>query len=209
MLKAAIFVRRNGASGAGQVGWAFEYGDGKFNVGAVENTAGYFLDGPRQMAFWTQRTDEPVAPVNYLTLTSNEVQCNGLHFHIPITRSERIRLVDGSPTPLVFNFYPGVNTLVTRTLPKSTSVCGILPPLQLVSKLFPLIFQTKWKSNSVPAAVANRRRPPGLLAGTLLTGGLVMSLIIRSIFSLVNLVPVLPFLPAPNLSGYGVGIQGG
>lgn len=63
MLKAVVFVRRHGASGAGHVGWAFEYGDETFNVGAVENTAGYFLDGPMQMAFWTQRTAQPVAPM--------------------------------------------------------------------------------------------------------------------------------------------------
>ncbi|MBV9390030.1 MAG: hypothetical protein JOZ78_26705 [Chroococcidiopsidaceae cyanobacterium CP_BM_ER_R8_30] len=63
MLRAAVFVRRCGASGAGHVGWAFDYTDGTSNVGAVENTQGYPLEGPKDMAFWTVRTSEIVAPM--------------------------------------------------------------------------------------------------------------------------------------------------
>jgi len=64
--KAAVFVRRTGASGAGHVGWAFEYSDGTFNVGAVENTQGYPLDSPKDMAFWAVKTSQIVAPMKIL-----------------------------------------------------------------------------------------------------------------------------------------------
>lgn len=62
-MKAAIFIRRNGAGGLGHVGWAFEYTDGLHNAGAVENPPGTPVASPTDMGFWTVKTNNPVQPM--------------------------------------------------------------------------------------------------------------------------------------------------
>lgn len=59
-LRAAIFIHRSLAFGAGHVGWAFELRNGMFNVGSVENCAGTPWSLPDRMDFWTVDTFEPV-----------------------------------------------------------------------------------------------------------------------------------------------------
>lgn len=59
--RAVVFVRRSGANGLGHAGWAFEWGNGWFNVGSVENTSGAPYAPPDKMGFWTAQTLEPVA----------------------------------------------------------------------------------------------------------------------------------------------------
>ncbi|MBA3824144.1 MAG: hypothetical protein H0X24_09650 [Ktedonobacterales bacterium] len=55
-LRAISFVRRAGAYGAGHVGWAFEYRNGKFNCGSVENDLGMPVAAVVTMDFWTCNT---------------------------------------------------------------------------------------------------------------------------------------------------------
>ena len=62
-MKAAVFVRRNGAEGAGHVGWAFEYQDHSFNAGSVENMSGSPVSPPGKTDFWSQRVSDPVLPM--------------------------------------------------------------------------------------------------------------------------------------------------
>jgi len=59
--RALIFVRRSGASGLGHVGWAFEWRNGWFNVGAVENRSGRTFSKAEATDFWTAHTTDPVA----------------------------------------------------------------------------------------------------------------------------------------------------
>ncbi len=59
--RAVVFVRRSGASGLGHVGWAFEWPNGWFNAGSVENARGVPFASPDKMGFWTEQTLTPVA----------------------------------------------------------------------------------------------------------------------------------------------------
>lgn len=59
--RAVVFVRRSGANGLGHIGWAFEWHNGWFHAGSVENPAGKISAKPADMGFWAAHTLEPVA----------------------------------------------------------------------------------------------------------------------------------------------------
>jgi hypothetical protein len=63
MMRAAAFVRRSGANGLGHVGWSFQYADGTYCDGAVENPAGTPISPPGETGFWTQRVADPDVPM--------------------------------------------------------------------------------------------------------------------------------------------------
>ena len=63
MMRAGAFVRRSGADGLGHVGWTFQYPDGSFCDGAVENPAGTPMSPPGQTGFWTQTVVDPDPPM--------------------------------------------------------------------------------------------------------------------------------------------------
>lgn len=61
--RAMIFVRHSGANGLGHVGWAFEWSNGWFNTGAVENENSKPVATPPEMGFWSAHTLDPIATV--------------------------------------------------------------------------------------------------------------------------------------------------
>ena len=61
--RAIIFVRYAGAHGLGHVGWAFEWNNGWFNVGAMENEEGTPFTRPQEMGFWCAHTLAPIEDV--------------------------------------------------------------------------------------------------------------------------------------------------
>jgi uncharacterized membrane protein HdeD (DUF308 family) len=61
--RAIVFVRRPAATGLGHIAWGFEWMNGWFNVGAVENTTGKPFANPEEMGFWSTHTLDPVATV--------------------------------------------------------------------------------------------------------------------------------------------------
>jgi hypothetical protein len=63
MMRAGAFVRRSGAFGLGHVGWAFQYADGSYCDGSVENPAGTAVSPPGQTGFWTERVVDPDVPM--------------------------------------------------------------------------------------------------------------------------------------------------
>lgn len=58
--RALVFVRRAGASGLGHIAWAYEWNNGWFNAGSVENTLGKPFVAPAEMGFWTTHTVNPI-----------------------------------------------------------------------------------------------------------------------------------------------------
>lgn len=58
--RALVFVRRAGASGLRHIGWAFEWHNGWFNTGSVENRAGKPFAKPEEMDFWSTHTQQPI-----------------------------------------------------------------------------------------------------------------------------------------------------
>src|SRR5579859_2485188 len=67
MMRAGAFVRRSGAYGLGHVGWTFQYSDGSYCDGSVENPAGTPVSAPGQTGFWTQRVSDPDIPMRLLS----------------------------------------------------------------------------------------------------------------------------------------------
>ncbi len=63
MMRACAFVRRSGAYGLGHVGWSFQYNDGSYCDGSVENPAGTAISAPGQTGFWTERVVDPDLPM--------------------------------------------------------------------------------------------------------------------------------------------------
>lgn len=63
MMRAGAFVRRSGAYGLGHVGWTFQYTDGSYCDGSVENPAGTPISAPGQTGFWSQRVADPDVPM--------------------------------------------------------------------------------------------------------------------------------------------------
>jgi hypothetical protein len=61
MRRAIVFVRRPGANGLGHIAWAFEWHNGWFNAGSVENATGKPYARPEEMGFWTTHTLDPIA----------------------------------------------------------------------------------------------------------------------------------------------------
>lgn len=59
--RAVIFVRHSGANGLGHVGWAFEWHNGWFNAGSLENEQGKAFTRPQKMDFWSAHTLDPIA----------------------------------------------------------------------------------------------------------------------------------------------------
>lgn len=59
--RAVVFVRRTGANGLGHIAWAFEWQNGWFNAGSVENTTAKPIAKPAEMEFWSVHTLDPVA----------------------------------------------------------------------------------------------------------------------------------------------------
>jgi len=60
-LRALAFVRHGGAMGMGHAGWAFEWPNGWFNCGSVENRSGAPYTPAGKADFWTANTQDPVA----------------------------------------------------------------------------------------------------------------------------------------------------
>ncbi len=65
--RAAAFIRRSGAEGLGHVGWSFQYSDGTYRGGSVENPAGMPVMPPGGTGFWSERILDPVAPMRLLS----------------------------------------------------------------------------------------------------------------------------------------------
>lgn len=63
MMRAGAFVRRSGANGLGHVGWTFQYADGSYDDGSVENPAGTPVSAPGETGFWSQRVVDPDPPM--------------------------------------------------------------------------------------------------------------------------------------------------
>lgn len=59
--RAVVFVRRTSAEGLGHIAWAFEWMNGWFNVGSVENFKSIPFANPQDMDFWCMHTLDPVA----------------------------------------------------------------------------------------------------------------------------------------------------
>lgn len=59
--RAVVFVRRSAADGLGHIGWGFEWMNGWFNVGSVENLKSKPFAEPEEMGFWCAHTLGPVA----------------------------------------------------------------------------------------------------------------------------------------------------
>jgi uncharacterized membrane protein HdeD (DUF308 family) len=57
--RAIVFVRRTAAHGLGHVAWGFEWMNGWFNVGSVENRRSKPFASPGQMDFWSVHTLNP------------------------------------------------------------------------------------------------------------------------------------------------------
>lgn len=68
-MRAVVFVRRTGADGAGHVGWAFDCGDGTFNVGSIENPHHTLRTLPDQMGFWVVKERDPIEPMRQRAYT--------------------------------------------------------------------------------------------------------------------------------------------
>ena len=70
--RAIVFVRHIGANGLGHIGWAFEWNNGWFNAGSVENSAGKAFAKPDDMGFWTAHTLDPIGAMQKQALTYDE-----------------------------------------------------------------------------------------------------------------------------------------
>jgi uncharacterized membrane protein HdeD (DUF308 family) len=58
--RAIVFVRHPGANGLGHIGWAFEWNNGWFNAGSVENKERKPFAQPQEMGFWSAHTLDPI-----------------------------------------------------------------------------------------------------------------------------------------------------
>ena len=54
------FMRRSGAAGLGHISWAFEWRNGWFNVGGIENRNAHAIAPPELANFWTAHTTDPI-----------------------------------------------------------------------------------------------------------------------------------------------------
>ena len=70
--RAVVFVRRLGANGLGHIGWAFEWNNGWFNTGSVENKTNKPYAKPDEMGFWTAHTLDPIATMHRQHSTYDE-----------------------------------------------------------------------------------------------------------------------------------------
>jgi len=70
--RAVVFVRHMGANGLGHIAWAFEWYNGWFNAGSVENQRSKPYARPEEMGFWTAHTLDPVATMQKQNSTYDE-----------------------------------------------------------------------------------------------------------------------------------------
>jgi uncharacterized membrane protein HdeD (DUF308 family) len=70
--RAIVFVRHPGANGLGHIGWAFEWNNGWFNAGSVENQAGKPFVKAQDMGFWTGHTLDPIGVMQKQAITYDE-----------------------------------------------------------------------------------------------------------------------------------------
>jgi hypothetical protein len=70
--RAVIFVRHAAAFGLGHVGWAFEWNNGWFNAGAVENEQEKAFASPQEMGFWSAHTLDPIVAMQKQLMTYDE-----------------------------------------------------------------------------------------------------------------------------------------
>jgi uncharacterized membrane protein HdeD (DUF308 family) len=70
--RAIVFVRRPGANGLGHIAWSFEWHNGWFNAGSVENATGKPYARPEEMGFWAMHTLDPVAAMQKQSSTYDE-----------------------------------------------------------------------------------------------------------------------------------------
>jgi uncharacterized membrane protein HdeD (DUF308 family) len=70
--RAIVFVRHTGANGLGHIGWAFEWNNGWFNAGSVENSTGKAYVKPVDMGFWSAHTLDPIGAMQKQALTYDE-----------------------------------------------------------------------------------------------------------------------------------------
>ncbi|HEV2583937.1 MAG TPA: DUF308 domain-containing protein [Ktedonobacteraceae bacterium] len=61
--RAIVFVRRTAADGLGHIAWGFEWMNGWFNVGSVENLKSRLFANPEDMNFWSTHTLNPLATI--------------------------------------------------------------------------------------------------------------------------------------------------
>src|SRR5438034_7933047 len=70
--RAIVFVRHIGASGLGHIGCAYEWNNGWFNAGSVENKAGKPFVKPEDMGFWSVHTLDPIGAMQKQVITYDE-----------------------------------------------------------------------------------------------------------------------------------------
>ncbi|HEY6409816.1 MAG TPA: hypothetical protein VIY29_20345 [Ktedonobacteraceae bacterium] len=70
--RAIVFVRRKGATGLGHIAWAFEWFNGWFNAGSVENATNKPYATPEEMGFWAMHTLDPIATMQKRSSTYDE-----------------------------------------------------------------------------------------------------------------------------------------
>lgn len=70
--RALVFVRRTGANGLGHIGWTFEWHNGWFNAGSVEDNAEKAFAQPSEMDFWSLHTLDPIAAIQKQVHTYDE-----------------------------------------------------------------------------------------------------------------------------------------
>ena len=70
--RAIVFVRRKGATGLGHIAWAFEWYNGWFNAGSVENATNKPYARPEEMGFWAIHTLDPIATMQKRSSTYDE-----------------------------------------------------------------------------------------------------------------------------------------
>jgi len=61
--RAVVFVRRSAADGLGHIAWGFEWSNGWFHVGAVENLKQNLFAHPADMDFWSTHTLDPMTTI--------------------------------------------------------------------------------------------------------------------------------------------------
>ena len=81
-LRAIAFVRQSGAMGMGHAGWAFEWPNGWFNCGSVENRSRAAYTPAGKADFWTANTQDPVATMVEMGPGYDEYKV----FHVPNAR---------------------------------------------------------------------------------------------------------------------------
>ncbi len=70
--RAIVFVRHPGATGLGHIGWVFEWNNGWFNAGSVENEQRKSFAKPQEMGFWSAHTLDPIGAMQKQLNTYDE-----------------------------------------------------------------------------------------------------------------------------------------